>query len=456
MKLTAESTVFNDEKVQSKFSELIVDADGIRTEVGKKVGNDEVISRINQSAESVKIQAGKVDIEGATIFSSGRLSESNLDNAYDAKGDATSAVNGLKTDLASSSGTTVINGGHIETGTLDASAVNASSGTFDTANIPDLNASKITAGKIQSANRLIYFDLDANELVCSKITSPSFTTTNNRAVIEVPTKYSSISGSYFTYIRMYDSAQPTHGVEIRPSGWYSGGGYQYNYINSLKPIFISTSNEGVERGGAKLELGSITSDEAYIGADLYIGGSLNGCGLFLSKRLDSNSHFAVLQAGDVYLRGNTTAQGDLTVSGTKSRQASTENYSDRLLYCYETPTPLFGDIGEAVLDEDGYCYVDIDDIFSETIANQVEYQVFLQKEGQGDCWIADKQQRYFVIQGTPSLKVAWELKAKQMDYENIRLEQSDYGIEEYDYSENLNISLDDYITEQEDLLYGNY
>ena len=60
MKLTAESTVFNDEKVQNKFSELVVDADGIRTEVSKKVGNEEVISRINQSAESVKIQAKKV------------------------------------------------------------------------------------------------------------------------------------------------------------------------------------------------------------------------------------------------------------------------------------------------------------------------------------------------------------------------------------------------------------
>lgn len=44
MKLTAESTVFNDNAVQNKFAELTVDADGIRTEVGKKVGNDEVIS----------------------------------------------------------------------------------------------------------------------------------------------------------------------------------------------------------------------------------------------------------------------------------------------------------------------------------------------------------------------------------------------------------------------------
>ena len=64
MKLTAETTIFNDDKVQQKFSELIVDADGIRTEVSKKVGDDEVISRINQSAESVKIQANKINIDG--------------------------------------------------------------------------------------------------------------------------------------------------------------------------------------------------------------------------------------------------------------------------------------------------------------------------------------------------------------------------------------------------------
>ena len=36
-------------------------------------------------------------------------------------------------------------------------------------------------------------------------------------------------------------------------------------------------------------------------------------------------------------------QGNLEVRGTKSRVARTENFSDRLLYCYETPTPMFGD-----------------------------------------------------------------------------------------------------------------
>lgn len=145
----------------------------------------------------------------------------------------------------------------------------------------------------------------------------------------------------------------------------------------------------------------------------------------------------------------------ITVYGTKSRAVKTNDYNDRLLYCYETPTPLFGDIGEAVLDEEGICYVDIDDIFTETIAEQVEYQVFLQKEGQGDCWIAEKGLRYFIIQGTPNLKVAWELKAKQRDYENIRLEQVDNGLEEYEHVSNNDNTLSEYINEMEALLYGN-
>lgn len=150
--------------------------------------------------------------------------------------------------------------------------------------------------------------------------------------------------------------------------------------------------------------------------------------------------------------------GGLTVAAgkTKSREVATDNYDKRLLYCYETPTPLFGDIGEARIDEDGICFVDLDDIFSETIANQVEYQVFLQKEGEGDCWIAEKHPRYFVIQGTPNLNVAWELKAKQKEFSNIRLEQNGLGLDEYVANYDDDNLINDYITEQEALLYGNY
>ena len=156
---------------------------------------------------------------------------------------------------------------------------------------------------------------------------------------------------------------------------------------------------------------------------------------------------AIGLGGATLFDGNVDINYRLTVAGTKNRKVKTSNYSDRLLYSYETPTPLFGDIGEAVIGEDGVCYVDLDDIFTETIADKVEYQVFLQKEGEGDCWVGEKTPRYFVIHGTPNLKVAWELKAKQKGYELERLEPSDNGLDEYEK---------DTIKEQEELLYGNY
>ena len=64
-------------------------ADEINLEVSKKVGNDEIISKINQSAEKVQISATKLDLKGYATFS----------------------------DL-STSGKTTINGDNITTGTI--------------------------------------------------------------------------------------------------------------------------------------------------------------------------------------------------------------------------------------------------------------------------------------------------------------------------------------------------
>ena len=166
-------------------------------------------------------------------------------------------------------------------------------------------------------------------------------------------------------------------------------------------------------------------------------------------------HFNASNSWPIQIGDSTYVFGDLACSGTKSRRVKTDNYSDRLHYCYETPTPLFGDIGEATLDEEGLCYVDLDDIFSETIAERVEYQVFLQAEGEGSCYIAEKTPRYFVIKGTPNLRVAWELKAKQRDYQNIRLEQADMELDEYETNTE-EYTFENYINEQEELLYGIY
>lgn len=55
---------FISQDVEKKMASLEMDVDGIRTSVSKKVGNDEVISSINQSAESVKIEAKNINLNG--------------------------------------------------------------------------------------------------------------------------------------------------------------------------------------------------------------------------------------------------------------------------------------------------------------------------------------------------------------------------------------------------------
>ena len=148
------------------------------------------------------------------------------------------------------------------------------------------------------------------------------------------------------------------------------------------------------------------------------------------------------------------------MSGTKSRVAETQNFSDRLLYCYETPTPMFGDVGCAQTNEEGVAIIDIDPVFAETISTGTEYQVFLQKEGPGDLWIQEKDESYFVVRGTPELKFSWELKCSQKHFEHLRLEEEtqrtmvskDINNAENDYSDIIDGLINDYDTEMEELI----
>lgn len=149
-----------------------------------------------------------------------------------------------------------------------------------------------------------------------------------------------------------------------------------------------------------------------------------------------------------------TIGGSLSVTGEKNRIIDTENYDTRKQYCYETATPYFGDIGTAQTDETGKCYIDIDDIFAETVNTGVEYQVFLQKEGQGDLWVEEKTDSYFVVRGTENLKFSWEIKAIQRDYEFERLEKFDNSEKEevIDYEKEYMEEINDLIKKQEEML----
>jgi len=299
-----------------------------------------------------------------------------------------------------------------------------------------LNANLITAGTITDKSGRNYWNLDSGQFVTRQGTIGGYTI-----------GASSLSYSYGN--SKYFILNETMLKSARRVAYTDGYGVLSTYIDEGELAFkgkwngSTASDDGNILG--RFQTNFWSSGRPYL--TFYIGADDSSTAPCID--FDSANSDAPLQI-DV----TTYVARNFTVGGTKSRKAKTDHYNDRLLYCYETPTPLFGDIGEAQLDEDGLCYVDIDDIFSETIAERAEYQVFLQKEGEGDCWVADKQKRYFVIQGTPNLKVAWELKAKQRDYELTRLEQAGNALDEYEYTSTDDSLLDAYITEQEELLYG--
>lgn len=141
--------------------------------------------------------------------------------------------------------------------------------------------------------------------------------------------------------------------------------------------------------------------------------------------------------------------GDFSATGTKSRNVPVDQFGDRLLYAYETPSPLFGDVGEARIGADGKCYVWFDAVFAQTIAD-AQYQVFLQRYGSGDCWVSERTGAYFIVEGDSDLAFAWEVKAKQRGYEQTRLEPADkFSMKDQAYDEKAALYIENLRKERE-------
>lgn len=194
----------------------------------------------------------------------------------------------------------------------------------------------------------------------------------------------------------------------------------------------------------------------------FVGGDKNNSGavfeIFKSPG-ESEATFSTSSGGPVCVRGGglRVEQGGLVLencnlsvsgTGTKNKIVKTGNYGNILQYCYETTSPMFGDVGTGKIGDDGVCYIYFDPIFQKTVNTAVEYCVFLQKEGEGDAWISKKTTEYFLVCGTPNLYFSWEVKAKQAGFEYERLENYD-SIKEavFENYESMlgNMEMDDYV-----------
>ena len=237
------------------------------------------------------------------------------------------------------------------------------------------------------------------------------------------------------------------------SNWYNMGTNSWSSASELKGTTFSTCDiycnslnisSGITGRNSSQSILTMATIKAY--NTISSNGGITATGI-----IKSSSHIEA--SGHFYSKGTGTDLADLSVRGTKSRILQTKDYGTQTFYCYEMASPIFGDIGEASISEDGTCLIDIDDIFQESTNVGIEYYVFLQKEGDGDCWVDKKEQTYFIVKGTPGLKFAFEIKARQTEYEHMRFTDMsrtaydraiDTDMPEPDYSESLEVSEPDY------------
>lgn len=284
---------------------------------------------------------------------------------------------------------------------------------------------------------------------------------SKQEIINVLSDNSNNKGLYLSNGNVYMNADYINTGEL--AGWKVGlkklsasGTYGEVTLDASTGEIYSETNTGVYVPGYGTLYGTrIRGINLYTGAvhasSASIDTSVSADSVSASKKVTAGTHIEA--SGHFYSIGTGTDLADLSVRGTKKRILPTKNYGTQAFYCYEMASPMFGDIGEASVLEDGTCLIDIDDIFQESTNVRIEYYVFLQKEGDGDCWVDKKEQTYFTVKGTPGLKFAFEIKARQADYEHMRFADAsetaydraiDTDMPEPDYSESLEVSEPDY------------
>ena len=311
---------------------------------------------------------------------------------------------------------------------------------------------------LSNANR--YTDKALSDLDIGKM--------SKQEIIDVLSDNSNNKGLYLSNGNVYMNADYINTGEL--AGWKVGikklsasGTYGEVTLDASTGEIYSETNTGVyvpgygtlygtRIRGINLYTGTVHASSVSVDASVSAGSVSTSKKVEVGTHVEASGHFYSASTGTDL--ADASIRGKLKVSGTKSRSVSTVDYDEQLFYCYEMSTPFFGDIGESVISDDGTCMIDIDDIFQESANVGIKYYVFLQREGEGDCWVAEKEQNYFVVKGTPGLKFSFEIKARQIEYEHMRF--TDPGDTAYTDARDIEIPEPDYESEETEVPEPDY
>lgn len=364
-------------------------ADSITQTVSKKVGKDEIISVINQTAETIQIQANKINLDGYTFVSS-QLTSPNITGkalVYIEEGGILScdgetyATKLYITDLARDCYFSCDAPAYFNNTLL------ARKGLTATDRIHAKNGISVNNGITADGNMILN----------------GYTVIKNNSLGVESNIYCTNGTVEAKYLKVNNSGTVSGTLSVT-STLYAASLEVLKYGTILKNL---TVNEGATLKGYVSAKNSVGIDQ-----NLYVGGNIEaldyGYGQINCRYLGSH--------------GNIAALGNLSVSGSKNCVQETENFGKRLINAYETCDYYFGDIGESQT-INGESTVWIDDIFKEIISTEVDYQVFITKYGRGDIWVEERTKDYFVVKSKNDINFGWEIKGKRKGYEKYRLEE---------------------------------
>ncbi|WP_058993615.1 phage tail spike protein [Sarcina ventriculi] len=379
-------------------------ADSITQTVSKKVGKNEIISSINQTAEAIKIKANKIDLDGY-VWVSTQLTAPHITGKVQMYMETGSIFSSdgemnVKRFYGMPNGTFNVE----STATFANQIYGKTTGVFD--------GNLTCKSKLISNTGAITRDFSVGAL----LTAQNFTLANN----------ASIGGTCYCNSQetTYDSNVGRNLVVNNNTRTKTLSVTGDSTLNALSTATITNTGNATIRG-------TLTAQNQMVNNNLTVSRNMYAYAGEVTTSLTIG--------GTVYANGNVNIQrhlwaNSLAISGSKNCVQETENFGKRLVNAYETADYLFGDIGESVV-ENGESVVWIDDIFKEIISTDYEYQVFITKYGKGDIWVSERHQDYFVVQAENDIQFGWEIKGKRKGYENYRLEEY---VEENEYAQENN------------------
>lgn len=384
-----------DKNLQSTYAtKTLVDqtANSITQTVSKKVGKNEIISSINQTAEAIKIKANKIDLDGY-VWVSTQLTAPHITGKVQMYMETGSIFSSdgemnVKRFYGMPNGTFNVE----STATFANQIYGKTTGVFD--------GNLTCKSKLISNTGAITRDFSVGAL----LTAQNFTLANN----------ASIGGTCYCNSQetTYDSNVGRNLVVNNNTRTKTLSVTGDSTLNALSTATITNTGNATIRG-------TLTAQNQTINNNLTVSRNIYANAGEISTSLTIG--------GTVYANGNVNIQkhlwaNSLAISGSKNCVQETENYGKRLVNAYETADYYFGDIGESFV-ENGECIVYLDNIFKEIISADVNYQVFLTKYGPGDIWITERNNDFFVVEGTNDINFGWEIKGKRKGYEKYRLEE---------------------------------